>query len=82
MSGNAWYSRGLIVLLLVAGLPLTSVCQMVDASQLASSASASDLYLKVQLTRAPKFSSLRAGDMLDGCNNSIRKRARFRDEAV
>ena len=66
MSGNVWYSRGLIVLLLVAGLPLTSVCQMADASQLASSASASDLYLKVQLTRAPKFYSLRAGDMLDG----------------
>jgi hypothetical protein len=65
MSGNVLYSRALLVLIVAAGLPFTSVCQVVNGAEIGPDA-ASDLYMKMQLPAVPKFGRLKAGDVVEG----------------
>jgi hypothetical protein len=65
MSGKVLYSRTLLVLLVAAGLSCTPVCQVADGTGIGPDA-ASELYIKMQLSSAPKFARLKPGDVVDG----------------
>ncbi|HZQ93510.1 MAG TPA: hypothetical protein VFA67_00790 [Candidatus Sulfotelmatobacter sp.] len=66
MSRLLWCSQALWASMLALGLPFSSVGQTVDPGPKSTPNLAPQLYLKVQLSHAPNFSRLKAGDVVEG----------------